>query len=420
MNPSRLDCPYPNKALCGTGVAFKVLTLLLREAGVSFDELVPDLDLVALATVADLVPLRGENRVLVRFGLRALRQSGSPGIRALLEVTGLAGKPLNAGQVAFGLAPRINAAGRMGDADDALRLFLTEDRDEARQLAAQLHELNAVRQEEDRRTLDEALEMLAEDFDPDRDFGVVLAAEGWHPGVIGIVASRVVERIHRPTVMVALEEGRGRGSARSIPGFHLYDALRSCGRFFDRFGGHAAAAGMELSEGAVSPFRREFANVARKRLSAQDLRRSLRADLEAPSDLADLRTAELLAYLGPHGMGNPRPVFLLRDAEVKGDPRVVGKGHLKLRLERDGMVLDAIGFGLAERRGASVGHGSQVDALFNLDVNEFRGSKKPQARLIDLRLAGSEVIETEEPAVVEAVDSAVEAATESAGAVAAG
>ncbi|HSR43583.1 MAG TPA: single-stranded-DNA-specific exonuclease RecJ, partial [Longimicrobiales bacterium] len=366
VNPNRADCDYPDGGLSGAGVAFKLCSQMALDAGVPFEELVPDLDLVALATVADLVPLQGENRVLVRYGLRALERTTKPGLRALLDLTGRTGKPVGTGQVAFGLAPRINAVGRMGHGLDALRLLLTDDADRARELAVLLDETNRVRQEEDRRTLDEALDLLARDYDPGSDFGVVLAAEGWHPGVIGIVASRIVERIHRPTVLVALDGERGRGSARSIPGFHLHDAVRSCARHLERFGGHRQAAGMDLRRDRVPAFREAFGRVARERLGEDDLRPRLRIDLETGLGGLDLRTCDVLEYLGPHGVGNPRPVFLVRNVRVVGSPRVVGSGHLKMRLGDGTTTLEAIGFGLAERHGPRVSEGSRVDAVFQL------------------------------------------------------
>ncbi|RMH16380.1 MAG: single-stranded-DNA-specific exonuclease RecJ, partial [Gemmatimonadetes bacterium] len=219
VNPNRPDCPYPDGGLAGAGVAYRLCELLAEARGVGADELHADLDLVALATVADLVPLEGENRTLVRYGLRALERTEKPGLRALLAVAGVSGS-VDAGQVGFRLAPRLNAIGRMGDPADGLALLLAEDEREARALAERADQLNRRRQDEERRTLDQVLDRLADGaYDPARDFGVVVAGEGWHPGVIGIVASRVVERIYRPTVLVALDgAGGGRGSARSVAG----------------------------------------------------------------------------------------------------------------------------------------------------------------------------------------------------------
>jgi single-stranded-DNA-specific exonuclease len=388
VNPARLDGAYPEASLCGTGVAFKLCSLLAREAGRPLDELLPYLDLVALATVADLVPLQGENRVLVRYGLRALAETRNPGLKALLSLLGLQGEELNAGKIGFVVAPRLNAAGRVGETRDALRLLLTDDADEARTLADGLEACNRRRQDEDRRTLDEALDLLAETYDPDRDHGVVLAADGWHPGVIGIVASRVVERIHRPVVLVALDGDRGRGSARSIPGFDLYAAVSRCSEHLGRFGGHRQAAGMDLSRGALGAFRAAFEAEARRVLRREELRPRLRVDLEASPDVFDLRTCELLAYLGPHGIGNPRPVFLARGVPLAAPPRVVGKGHLKLRLGGGAGVVEAIGFSLADGREEELARAGAVDVAFQVQINEYRGVRTPQARLLDVRPAG--------------------------------
>ncbi len=388
VNPSRGDCGYPFKGLCGAGVAWTVCRALGRERGMDADALAWYLDLVAVATVADLVPLADENRVLVRFGLRVLERTRNPGLRALLAVSGLDGGPVEAGKVGFVLAPRINAMGRMGDAAEALRLLLTDDPEEAAALAARLDELNGVRQGEDRRTLDEALALLAADYDPARDYGVVLAREGWHPGVIGIVASRVVERIHRPVVMLAMDGERGRGSARSVPGFHLHRALSACAVHMERFGGHAQAAGMDVRADAVPALREAFNRRARAELEGKDLRPGLRMDLELAPGEADLGLVDLLRWVGPHGIGNPRPVFLLRGARVAGPARVVGKGHLRLRLALGagtGGVLDAIGFGLAERHPPAALPAGSLDVAVQLVDDTWQGRRRLRARVLDLR-----------------------------------
>lgn len=385
VNPNRPDCEYPNKGLAGAGVAFKLCQLLAERAGRDPEALWPHLDLVALATVADLVPLEAENRVLVRFGLRALARSSKPGVRALLEVAGLEGKTLEAGHVGFGLAPRINAVGRMGDAADALELLLTEDEDEARRLAASLDQENRSRRQEDERILDEALDLVATEFDPEEQYGVVLASESWHPGVIGIVASRVAERIHRPVVLVALDGDTGRGSARSIPGFHLYEAVEACGEHLLRFGGHRQAAGMDLRRDAVDDFREAFGREARRRLHGRTLRPDLRVDLELPLCEASDELFRYLRYMGPFGISNPRPVFLSRGVRVAGTPRVVGSGHLKLRMVQDGAILEAIGFRMADRIPVEgLGEGP-LEVVYQLRENEYRGRRTLQARLLDIR-----------------------------------
>jgi len=388
VNPLRHDSTYPESTLCGTGVAYKLAELLAERRGVDRAELHPLLALVALATVADLVPLEGENRVLVRFGLRFLAHTKDPGLRALMEVAGVQGE-VDAGQVGFVLGPRINAIGRMGAADTALRLLLAEDRTEALSLARELDEANRVRQDEDRRTLDEALEQLARSFDPTRDFGVVLAGEGWHPGVIGIVASRVVERIHRPVVVIALDGDRGRGSARSIPGVHLHEALQGCAGHLERFGGHRQAAGMDVAASGIDAFREAFNGQVRDQLSGSPPVPRLGCGTFLALEQADDDLHRLLEYMAPFGIGNPRPVFQVRGVEIAGVPREVGDGHLKLTLREGAGQLDAIGFGLARRRPPEGLRGARVDAVFQLRMHEYRGRSSLQARLLDLRPAAS-------------------------------
>lgn len=389
VNPVRADSTYPEAVLCGAGVAYKLAQLLAERRGIDPAELHPLLALVALATVADLVPLEGENRVLVRFGLRYLAHTQMPGLRALLEIAGLRGE-VDAGQVGFVLGPRINAIGRMGAADTALRLLLTEDRTEALALARELDEANRARQEEDRRTLAEALDLLAREYDPTRDHGVVLAGEGWHPGVIGIVASRIVERIHRPVVLVALDGGRGRGSARSVPGVHLYEALRGCASLLGRFGGHRQAAGMDVAAGQIDAFRSAFNAQVREQLEGRIPVPRLAAGTPLSISQADGELHRLLEYMAPFGMGNPRPVFWARGVEIAGRPREVGDGHLKLRFRDAGRELEAIGFGLARRRPPEALVSGRVDALFQLRTHEYRGQVSLQARLLDLRPASGE------------------------------
>jgi len=386
VNPQRLDCPYPEKGLCGTGLAYKLCDLVGRALGADPDALVTYLDLVALATVADLVPLSGENRVLVSYGLRRFSDSRVEGIDALLDVTGLDRTAVTAGQLGFVVAPRINAAGRIGESEDALRLLLTDDREEARGLARQLDAINERRREEDQRTLDEALERLEEEYDPERDFGVVVAGEGWHPGVIGIVASRVVERIHRPVVLVALDGAQGRGSARSIPGFHLYEAIAECSGHLGRFGGHKQAAGMDVARSSVEAFRAAFNEAARRRLEPEHLRPTLRPDAAVRLDELDLQLVHWMEYLAPHGIGNAGPLLLARAVRVSG-ARVVGDSHLKATLVDGEARLDGIGFGLAERRPPDSFGDEPHDVLLRVERNEWRGRVAPQARLVDLRPA---------------------------------
>jgi single-stranded-DNA-specific exonuclease len=384
VNPNRADCDYENKGLCGTGVAYRMCEALAKEKGIDQEELIRSLDLVALATIADVVPLNQENRTLVRYGLKALAQTELPGLKALMLRAGVGEGPIEAGQVGFRIAPRINAAGRMAEAMTALELLMTDDLARASALADQLEEANEARREEESRTLREALDQLERSFDPSKDFGVVLEGEGWHPGVIGIVASRIVERIHRPTVLLAVADGKGRGSARSIPGFDLLGAVQACGDHLSRFGGHRAAAGMDIAADGIGAFRDAFNAEVRMRLAGEQPRPVLRPQLEIPLAAVNERLVHLLSYLGPFGIGNPAPVFLAHQVSVVS-AREVGQGHLKLRIKQSGHTLDAIGFSLVDRVAPeSLGSGP-VDVVFKLKLSVFRGRQQVEAHLLDVR-----------------------------------
>jgi single-stranded-DNA-specific exonuclease len=385
LNPNRADCAYPNKGLCGAGVAFKLCQGLAEAFGRDPEELHPLLALVALATVADLVPLTGENRTLVRFGLRALSQTRAPGLDRLMNVAGVNPLEVDAGTVGFVLAPRLNAVGRLSDSHLGLRLLLTEDFEEAEKLAGEAEALNRERQATDRRTLDEALVRLKGRYNPEEDYGLVIVGEGWHPGVVGIVASRIVERFHRPAVLVAMDGERGRGSARSIPGFHLLDAIRAAGDHLERFGGHRQAAGLEVTRERLPAFTEAFQREARSALEGEDLSPVQRIDLEVGLEELTEDLYKYLEYLGPHGMGNPRPVFLVRGIGLQGSARVVGSNHLKLVLEGKGGTLEGIGFGMSDRIPPDSLGTEPLDVAFQLHMNEFRGRRTLQARLKDLR-----------------------------------
>ncbi len=389
INPNRSDCPYPEKGLAGVGVAFKLCQALAKTYGLPHDALWYYLDLVAVATIADLAPLTGENRTLTRFGLKVLKDTKNPGLAALLKTAGLSEHPvLAAGQISHVLAPRINAVGRMSEAARGVKLLLEDDPQRALAIAQSLEEENRTRQEVDRATLQQALDLLEGDYDPDRNRVIVLAAEGWHPGVIGIVASRVVELLHRPTILIALEEGgaRGRGSARSIPAFHLYNALHSCAHHLDRFGGHKYAAGLEIRAEKIPQLRAELEAYAAEVLTPDDLVPELNYDLELTIPEANADLLRLMRHLGPHGVGNPSPVFVARNVTMGGYPKVVGENHLKLQLVQDGVQLPAIGFRMAHRLN-DLDVTSKIDVAFQLHLDRFNGYEYLQAKLLDVRSA---------------------------------
>jgi len=383
VNPRRENGDRAYRDFCGAGVAFKLAQALVGELGLPSNLPLHLLDLVALATVADIVPLTGENRVLVRFGLKLLAHSRWPGVRALVETVGMAGKTIRAGHVGFILAPRLNAVGRIADAMDGLRLLLSDDAEEARELARQLETINARRQAMDQEILEQAVGVVEREVDLDDAYGLVLARDGWHPGVIGIVASRLVERFGRPTILVALEGDEGRGSGRSIPGFDLHAALVSCAPHLARFGGHTMAAGLTVRRERLDDFRAAFNQVARGTLEPEDLVPTQRIDLVVALDQLDLKLERMLRALEPCGAGNPSPVFGAAGVKAR-NPKVVGTNHLRFVLEDGASRLPAIGFDWADRVERDWAEGP-VDVAFRLDRDEWQGDATLQARVVHIR-----------------------------------
>lgn len=382
VNPQRADDRSGLGALCGTGIAFKLVQALVEPLGLPAALPLHLLDYVAVATVADVVPLTGENRILVKHGLRLLQESRWPGLRALVTQCDLAGKAVRAGQVGFILAPRLNAVGRIADAKDGVRLLLSDDDAEAATLAAECDRLNRERQALDQRIQEEAFALVERDYaDPVAHPAIVLAGEGWHPGVIGIVASRVVERYGRPTFLIGLDGAVGKGSGRSIEGYDLHAALTACGDLLLRYGGHRMAAGLTVAREQVAAFRERFAAVARSQVTQDDLGPTQRVDLELPLGEVTEELERWSRHLEPCGMGNAAPVLGTRRVRLQG-ARTVGNNHLKATLAADGRAIDAIGFGWADR--AEGLDNGLVDVAFRLERNEFRGTSSLQARVVAL------------------------------------
>jgi len=385
------DCPilhpeisgYPFVSLCGTAVAWK-LACALREGGEE-----ADLDLVALATVADLVPLVGENRSLVKRGLAEARRAHRPGLKALIEASKCEPIRLDEGDLAFRLAPRINAAGRLYRADAGVELMLTEDEDRAEQIAIELSKANSERRATERQVQGAAEAALRELPEGLREApGFVVAGEGWHPGVVGIVASRLVEAHHRPVVVVSLDgEGGGRGSGRSIPGFDLLGALEACSEHLVGFGGHRAAAGLELREESLGAFREAFAAHAAATLGPEDLRRTERIDAMVGGVGLGLDLAEELGQLAPFGMGNPGVRLMVPSARVT-DVRTMGEGkHSRFSLRSGAHRALGVAFG---RSSLGVGEEDPVDAAVRLEVNHWNGSVEPRVVLRELYPLGDD------------------------------
>jgi single-stranded-DNA-specific exonuclease len=377
------DCPilhpelsgYPFTSLCGTAVAWKFAEALRTDADT-------DLDLVALATVADVVPLVGENRALVRRGLVAMRRARRPGLRALMAAAGCEPTRLDEGDLAFRLAPRINAAGRLYRADAGVELLLTEDEGRAEQIAAELGRANSERRATEREVDNAAEAARGELPEHLREApGLVLAGEGWHPGVVGIVASRLVERHHRPVVVVSLDGEDGRGSGRSIPGFDLLRALEACSEHLAGFGGHRAAAGLTLRVENLEGFREAFAAHATSVLSPEDLRRTERIDAMVGGVGLGLELAEELGRLAPFGMGNPGVRLMVPSARVS-DVRKMGEGrHARFSLHSGDHRALGVAFG---RSSLGVGEDEPVDAAVRLEVNHWNGSVEPRVVLREL------------------------------------
>jgi single-stranded-DNA-specific exonuclease len=383
INPIEADAGFPFSGLCGAGVAFYLamgVRMRLRERGGPLPDLRRSLDLVALGTIADLVPIVEENRVLVKYGLRELAASDHPGIAALRRVSGVT--QMSTGAVGFRLAPRLNAGGRLDDATRSVNLLTTGDIDLAERLAVGLDEENRARQAIEREMLDEAIRLVDAGGDLTGRHSIVLASPVFHPGVVGIVASRLVERYYRPTVLIAAEEGGvGRGSGRSIAGFNLYEALATCRDCLERFGGHRMAAGLSIKLARVGELAERFEAAVASRTQPEDFVPQVTVDAELALRAVNAGCFADLERLEPFGMGNPEPIFLARGVRVR-DRRIVGETHLKLYLEQDGHRLPAIGFGMAD---FSVAPGDQLDVLFSPMRSEWDGNEYTELRLRDLR-----------------------------------
>lgn len=390
VNPHLSGNRFPWPDLAGVGVAFFLLVGLrrrLRENGYFSERPEPDLrqglDLVALGTIADIVPLCGVNRILVRAGLQLLELGARPGVAALKKVADV--KKVSCGTVGFRLAPRLNAAGRLEDAALGVQLLLGADPQEAQALAELLDGFNQERQQIEQQTLEQAVAAVEEQGCAD-GYSIVLADDRWHSGVIGIVASRLVERYHRPTVLIALNEGLGKGSARSIRNFHLYKALQHCAEPLAGFGGHAMAAGLSIAHDKLDSFIACFEKTARAALNPEDLLPVLSHDGECALDELSLQQVSELETLDPFGMGNPQPAFVSRNCRVLA-PRVLGEKHLKFDLEQGGCRVACIAFGMAQRFDQL--HGS-LDLLYRPGINSWKGNNSVQLQIVDYRPSGVE------------------------------
>jgi len=389
VNP-KLGSDLQARCLSGVGVAFKVCHALLKKGrdqkqkcAMALD-LREFLDLVALGTVSDMVPMIYENRILVRHGLAQLNRRERLGLRILSEVAGATGE-LGTYHVGFVLGPRMNAAGRMGKADVALELLLTEDPAKARELAVFLDSANQDRKQVESEIMEEAVRRIEANYDPNLHFGIVVGDIGWHVGVVGIVASRLVSKYGRPAIVVGFDEnGVGRGSCRSIEGFDLLGGLNVCSEYLSRHGGHEMAAGLELQHGVFESFQKAFYTVCEKGLKGRDLRRTLALDSWVSlAEVLDPGFLDVTTRMGPYGESNAEPVWGLKSVQIVGAPRILKESHLKMRVGVGHDVCDAIGFKMADQL-KDLPDGP-VDLAFNLRTNTYMNRTTLQLNLLDIR-----------------------------------
>ena len=387
LNPKRKDCEYPFKGLCGGGVAFKLITAVGNELNIpltDYEEIIP---LITLGIAADVVPIKDENRVLVHHGLNILKNLEKPGLKTLLELAGLKGH-ISVGQLVFSIAPRINAAGRLGDANRAVELLVTDDQDKARLLVKELDNENKRRQMIQQAVVDEALLKVNAEADLKNENALVLANAGWHPGVVGIVASKIKEEFNRPTIIIALENGSGKGSARSVAGFDLYEALTACKTHLDGYGGHPMAAGLTLSNQKLEDFKKAFIDFANERLTKENLQATLTLDSEMALQDITPRFMEFLDKLSPYGPGNMRPKFAIRNVEIAGVPKVIGKTgeHIRFKIKQGLKSYPAVGFGLSNKYEMLI-TGQPVDIACVVETNEWQGNTSIQMNVRDIKRA---------------------------------
>ena len=385
LNPKQEGCEYPYKELCGCGVGFKLITALAEVLGLPFDEVYSYIDLVATAIAADIVPLTGENRILAFYGLKKANENPNNGIRALWEIGGLK-KDLKIENLVFMIAPRVNAAGRMDDARKAVQLFVAETLEEAKEFATMLHEDNSDRREADASITEEALKLIADNASWISNKSTVLYQSHWHKGVVGIVASRVIESYFRPTIILTQSGEYAAGSARSVPGFNLYEAIHACREHLIGYGGHFAAAGMTLHADNIDAFRQKFEEVVQSTILPHQLVPELVIDAEL--SFTDIRESfyKIICQMEPFGPENLKPLFISRGVTDTGHSKLVKEQHLRVSLMQNGVTMYGIGFNMKDKMKV-VEQGLPMDVVYRLDENEYNDVKSLQLRVVDLRVS---------------------------------
>lgn len=379
INPKRRDSRYPYADLAAVGLSYKVAGYLLDEP-----LLEEELDIVCLGTIADMAPLIGENRIIVKEGLKRLNTTKRPGLKSLIEISGIKNKAINTEYVSYILAPRINACGRIGSCEPALALLLCNSEPEAALLAKELHSKNRERQRIEGRIMDEALSRLESEMDFAKERVIVLHQENWHRGVLGIVAAKLTERFHRPAIIISVIDGMGKGSGRSIEGFHLFEALFEAREYLESFGGHKRACGLNVSQANIGHFRKEMNRIALKRLLTEDLFPCLHIDMDV--QLSDL-SIELLGELNllePFGQANPRPLFSSSNLKVKSRPAIMGRNTLKFWVSDGKVTYPALGFRMANYFDL-INSAQAVNLAYRLSLDSWNGNNQLQLEIEDVR-----------------------------------
>jgi len=387
LDPLKPECNYPFDYLSGAGVAFKLAQGISEKIG-RREMPFKYLDLVALAAAADIVPLVDENRALVKEGLESINTNPRPGIVALIESSSLNPGNVNSGQVVFTIAPRINAVGRLGDAERAVELLITDSKEEALKLAAVLEKENYARRKIDVNTFDDALQLVENSIDLDNELAIVLHQEEWHPGVIGIVASRLVEKYYRPTIMLTTIDGIAKGSARSISNFNIYEALQKCEDLLIHFGGHQAAAGLAVELDKIKEFKEKFNQIVKASIKEEDLLPEISIDAKIKLSEITPKFLRILEQFSPFGPENMRPVFLSEGVNICNTPRLVGKNHLvaSFKQNENDKIFDSIGFNMREYLDLLSNKKIKFDIVYTIDKTIKDGRTFPQLRLKDLRI----------------------------------
>jgi len=383
LNPKVKGSGYPDTSLAGVGVALKLCQGLVKRLGGDDTLWTMFLDLAALGTAADIVPMRGENRVIVSLGFAMLQNTRNAGLMALLAAQGCAGKNLSTGDVVFKIAPCINATGRLGDSRRGVELLLTDNVQVAERIAEELKAANIERRALDAAIQQEAFAWVETHCDYSTDYAIIAGSASWHCGVVGIVASKVVEKYHRPAILFSIgENGIARGSGRSIPGFHLHEALTECQDILEGFGGHAAAAGMTIKQENIEAFRVRFNGIAQKKLAPNDLVPKITADIEVQMVDITPKLYSIIKQMEPFGPGNMRPVMVCRNMRNKYSPKIVGKNHLKLAVQQSGTAafMDAVAFNFGDRI-KEFANDQGYSLAFTLDENEWNGKKNLQLKI---------------------------------------